>query len=412
MEQATDGTAISAARSARRYDIDALRVFAFSLLILYHVGMFYAFDRGWHIKSAYQSDWLNIPMDFTSQWRMSLLFVISGLAVSFVWGKYSAGRFAARRIWRLLLPLLFGMVFVVAPQPYIEAVSKGIIAPGFLNFMGQYLTFQDFPGDAWAGEEIITWTWNHLWYLPYLLFYSLVLIPVAKFLDGPGAGLRRGFQKLRGPWLVIVPIIPLMIYGNFVYPKFPYISHALIDDWYAHSMYFSFFLFGFLIGRSDGLWKELARIRKLTLAAAIAMNVLLATQDIWAGDDADGLLGQATIANIYLNRWLWIITILGWGHHWLNRPMRWLPYATQAVYPWYILHQTLTVVLGYNLAKLALGPVVEPILVLGLTLIGCWAGYEYVIRRIPVLHPLFGVGANVPPPQKENAAEAASSMSP
>ncbi len=120
------------------------------------------------------------------------------------------------------------------------------------------------------------------------------------------------------------------------------------------------------------------------------------------------LIEQLSFAVIYLNRWLWIIAILGWGHRLLNRPMKWLPYATQAIYPWYILHQTITVVVGYNLAKFSLGPVVEPILVLGLTIGGCLVGYEYVIRRIPVLHPLFGVGANVPPPRNEiGAAEAA-----
>jgi len=406
--KSTNDAAISTAQSGRRFDIDTLRVFAFSVLILYHVGMFYAFDRGWHVKSAYQVDWLNAPMNFFSQWRMALLFVISGLAVSFVWGKYSAGYFAGRRIWRLLLPLVFGMAFIVAPQAYIEAVSKGIIEPGFFTFMGQYLTFQDFPGEAWGGENIITWTWNHLWYLPYLLFYTLLLIPIAKLLDGPGRAIRTGFQNLRGIWLVLVPIVPLMIYGNFVYPKFPYINHALLDDWYAHALYFTLFLFGFLIGRDTGIWSELARIRKLTLAAAIGFYALVASQDLWVGDDPASLIEQAGFATIYLNRWLWIIAILGWGHHLLNKPMKWLPYATQAVYPWYILHQTITVVVGYNLAKYSLGPVVEPILVLSLTIGGCYVGYEYIIRRVPVLRPLFGVGANVPPPRNEkSAAEAA-----
>ena len=124
-------------------------------------------------------------------------------------------------------------------------------------------------------------------------------------------------------------------------------------------------------------------------------------------DDPGLLLDQGSIAVTYLNRWLWIVTAFGWGHHLLNRPMRWLPYATQAVYPWYILHQTIIVVVGYNLSRLALGPVVEPVLVLMLTIGGCFAIYEYGIRRIPILHPLFGVGANVAPPKKDSAAEAA-----
>ena len=71
-----NGTAISTAQHGRRYDIDMLRVLAFSLLIIYHVAMFYALDRGWHVKSAYQFDWLNVPMNFTTQWRMALLFVV------------------------------------------------------------------------------------------------------------------------------------------------------------------------------------------------------------------------------------------------------------------------------------------------------------------------------------------------
>lgn len=86
---ATEGTAISASLAARRYDINALRVIAFGLMILFHVGMFYVLDWGWHVKSTYLSKWLQFPMIFANQWRMLLLFLISGLAISFVWDKCS-----------------------------------------------------------------------------------------------------------------------------------------------------------------------------------------------------------------------------------------------------------------------------------------------------------------------------------
>ena len=48
--------------NARRHDIDALRVIAFGLLILYHVGMVYVDDWGFHIKSPHQWEWLQWPM--------------------------------------------------------------------------------------------------------------------------------------------------------------------------------------------------------------------------------------------------------------------------------------------------------------------------------------------------------------
>ncbi len=377
--------------NTRRHDIDFLRVFAFSLLILYHVCMFYVQDWGWHVKSAYQAEWLQLPMVFTNQWRMSLLFVVSGLAVSFVWERYTPGRLALRRIWRLLLPLLFGMAFIVAPQPYYEALGKGIIEPGFINFMSQYLTFQDFPGDAWGGEEIITWTWNHLWYLPYVLIYTLVLIPVAMFLDGPGRLVRSWFQGLRGAWIILVPIVPLMIYGNLIYPRFPYINHSLIGDWYAHAMYGTFFLIGYLVGRDAGFWAELARMRKGLLALGITAFAGLLAVRAFMPEEPGVLLGELQSFTIYLNRWTWILVMCAWGHHLVRRPSRVLTYATAAIFPWYILHQTITVVAGAELAKFELGPIIEPLLVLGITIGGCLVLYEYVIRRVPLLRPLFGL---------------------
>ena len=394
MPVAEEGAAISASTNARRYDIDALRVFAFGLLIFYHVGMFYVLDWGFHIKSTYQSEWLQIPMVFTNQWRMSLLFLISGLAVSFVWGKHSAGKFALRRIWRLFIPLLFGMAFIVSAQCYYEALSKEIIEPGYLTFMGQYLTFQDFPGEAWAGEEQIHWTWNHLWYLPYLLLYTLLLIPVGKFIDGPGKAVRRRFQGLRGAWLVVVPIVPMMIFHNLFYPEFGNFTRALIDDWYAHAFYGTAFLYGFLIARDAGFWAELIRMRSATLIFAALTFTLYLLQDEYHFLGTSGWQFQANGLLYHLNAWLWITTILGWGHHWLNRPMKWLPYATEAIYPWYILHQTIIIVVGFNLSRLQLGPVVEPTLVLLATVGGCLLLHEFVIRRVVFLRPFFGLKIN------------------
>lgn len=388
----SEGAAISAAEG-RRYDIDALRVIAFSLLILYHVGMFYVADWGWHVKSVYQAEWLKVPMLLSNQWRMPLIFLISGLAVSFVWGKYRPMVFAGRRVWRLFIPLVFGMAIIVAPQAHLEGMTKGVIEPGFWHFFGQYLTFADYPAEAYGGAEKITWTWNHLWYLPYLLIYTLLLIPLALFLDGSGGKIRQAFRRMRGVWLIVLPIVPLMVYGNFIFPKFPYISHGLFDDWYAHSMFFTFFLYGFLIGRDEGLWAELKRLRRLTLGLAIAGFACYYAISNLVPDNSFAGQGQLEIVVTYLNRWLWIVTVLGWGHHLLNRPFRWLPYATEAVYPWYMLHQTITVTVGYQLSGYGLGPVLEPLLLLTATFGGCFLIHEYIVRRTPVLRPLFGLQA-------------------
>jgi len=392
-------------QSGRRYDIDAIRVFAFSLLILYHVGMFYVLDWGWHIKSAYQAEWLQLPMRFSNQWRMHILFLISGLAVSFVWGRYSPGRLALRRTGRLLLPLIFGMAVIVAPQPYYEALSKGIIEPGFIDFMGRYLSFEDFPGEAWGGENEIVWTWNHLWYLPYVLTYTLVCIPLFVWLAGRGTRVRGALQSLRGPALILLPTLPLLAYGLFIFPHFPFIDHSLFGDWYAHALYGTFFIYGFVIGRSPALWQEFARLRWWSVGLGALSFVALITTDNWL--PAEGLARDIPQAGIvYLNRWLWILAVLGWGHHLVSRPLPGLAYATEAVFSWYILHQTLTVIAGYELAKYQLGPVIEPLLVLAATVGGCLVIHEWVIRRTPILRPLFGLRYRARPLSSSRQGEA------
>jgi hypothetical protein len=63
-----------------------LRAIAFAALILYHWGMLYVAgeDWGWHLKSSYHAQWLQLPMIAMNRWRMDLIFLISGLSVHFL----------------------------------------------------------------------------------------------------------------------------------------------------------------------------------------------------------------------------------------------------------------------------------------------------------------------------------------
>jgi glucan biosynthesis protein C len=377
----------------RRHDIDSLRVLAFGLLILYHAGMFYV-SWGWHVKSAYQADWLEPVMLLLNQWRMPLIFLISGLAVSLMLGekgkpRMGYGAFARSRTQRLMLPLLFGMAVIVPPQVYFEVLGKGVIESGYPEFLWRYYSFGGWPEDAFGGAHIGI-TWNHLWYLPYLLVYTLTLIPLAALMAGRGKRIRERFQSLRGIWLVIVPLLPLMAWGYWVYPRFPYIRHDLVTDGYAHAMYGTFFLYGYLIGRDPGLWSELKRLRWWTLCMAfLGYGLFMAGREI-LDDQTDSTTDIAFLFVLYLNRWVWILTALGWAHHLLNRPFRWLPYARAAVYPWYILHQTITVSAGYHLSRLELVPATEGALLLIITVGGCALIHHYLVLRIRWLGPLMG----------------------
>lgn len=380
----------------RRHDIDALRVLAFALLIFYHVGMFYVAGWGWHVKSAYTAEWLQVPMLLVNQWRLPLLFLISGVGVHFLLRRASPGRFAILRTRRLLIPLIFGMLVIVPPQAWVQAMYTGAFEGGYAAFLADYFGFRDWPEGAFDGSDIGV-TWNHLWFLPYLLFYSLILAALLPaFRSAHGQRLVGAFRSLRARRLYLLPVLPFVIYAWTLRQHFPE-THAFFDDWYAHAVYGTVFLLGYAIGRDRGLWAEFARLRGVSSGlAAMSFTVLMIANAWWPEEPAVWMNALVRML-ICFNSWFWLMAVLGWGHRLLNRPFRWLPYANEAVYPWYVLHQTITVLLGYWLSPMTLGAVAEPMLLIGGTLVGCLVVHEFVVRRSRLLRQLFGLHITSPP---------------
>ena len=373
----------------RRHDIDALRAIAFALLILYHVGMLYVLDWDWHIKSSYQAQWLHWPMLFLNRWRMDLIFLISGVASAFLLKPDHVGRFLWQRHTRLVLPLVFGVLVIVPIQPYVQGVSNGLVEPGFAKFLGDYFSGKTWPAGAFSGWQY-GFTWNHLWYLAYLWMYTLALAVLAKPLNSQtGLALRARFTGLRGPALMVLPALPLLFFTLTLQPRFPE-TGDFIHDWYRNAIYFTVFLYGYLIARDRGFWAEAARLRRVCLGTALILAAIYLTAAAVLPDEIS-FTAQAlvwTARNLYV--WTMLLAILGWSHAYLNRPFRWLAWANEAVYPWYILHQSLIVLIAYWLVSLKLGPVLEPVLVLTGTVVGCW-GLFAILRRLHWMRPLMGM---------------------
>ena len=205
----------------RRYDIDWLRTLSFGLLILYHVGMYYVADWGWHVKSEQQSVFLQNLMLLTNQWRMSLLFFVSGIALALVYVKYSRMQLVKLRSKRLLIPLLFGMLVVVPPQLYFELVQGNHFAGSYLSFMHEYLNLNTaLAPHKQSGIGLLTW--NHLWFVPYLWVYSLIallLMPMIKFF------LSHTFVQKLPLWLgMTLLVVSLALIWLGMREQFPVIS--------------------------------------------------------------------------------------------------------------------------------------------------------------------------------------------
>ena len=376
----------------RRYDLDWVRVLAFALLVPYHVGMYYV-SWDWHVKSPELVPALEPLMILSAPWRLALLFLVSGVATAHLLAKRPGG-FLRQRSWRLLLPLLFGMYVVVPPQAYLELVEKvaGGYQTGYVDFIGQYLRGGDLYCMA-PGDCVDAPTWNHLWFVAYLWVYSAVLWMLYRGLPqawrAKGAGLVRA--ACNGQGILWWPMLWLVAARVLVYPHAPS-SHGLVDDPYNHLQYGLMFGIGYLLAGTSGAWEQLGRSRHRMLLLAIASYLLMLV--VFGRFDAIEAVPPAWMSLIWtlwgVMQWAAIAAILGYAHCWNPKDSPLLRYLTAAVFPFYILHQTVIVVLAHSMKPLHITPALEGPLLIATTFALCLLAYEG-IRRIALLRPLFGL---------------------
>lgn len=367
-------------KQTRLYDLDWLRVLVFGLLILYHAGMFFV-PWDWHIKNNELSGALQYPMRFVNLWRLPILFMISGMGTWLALGRRSGPEYAVERLKRLLVPLIFGMLVIVPPQVYLERLV-------YDGYQGSYFTF--LIRDAFQGlYPEGNFSWHHLWFLPYLLVFSLVLTPVFVYMKRNPANLWvRVLSKLMAhPTGMLVFIMPLWLTEAFLQPRFPS-THALVGDWYNLAKYFLLFFYGFSLMATGTTFRGSAlRNRRVFLLAGvfgILAHIMLRSQFA----DFPGFIPPLIRVVGY---WFMILGLFGYSARYLNRESRLIRYCNKAVYPFYILHQTVIVVLGFFVMDKAWPMGWKGLILVAGTFGICWLLYEFLIRRAPWLRPLLGV---------------------
>ena len=236
--------------SARRYYLDWLRVGVFALLILYHVGMLYV-SWPYNLKAPRLVTALEWPMNALSPWRMALLFVISGVVSRIMLARLGAGRFARERVRRLLPPILTGMILVIPPQTYVELVVKTGLNLPYLDFwLGPYLH---------AEQSLVRPlhktmpTWDHLWFVVYLLNYALLVALGGVPLWKRSAALDREVQRFPIWFWLSAPVLWIAGWNVVIQIIAPF-THAFFDDWAADMKWFGLYLAGLALGeREDDL---------------------------------------------------------------------------------------------------------------------------------------------------------------
>jgi hypothetical protein len=369
----------------RRVDLDWVRISAFGLLIFYHVGMLYV-SWGFHIKSEHRITALEPLMLVLNPWRLALLFLVSGVATRCMMQKYAIVPLLRSRSVRLLIPLVFGMFVIVPPQSYLQIVEALGYPAGFVDFyLRHYLAF----GSQFCPNPcIILPTWNHLWFVVYLWVYTMALGGVLMaFPDLLGPVEKVLGSVLSGVLVLVLPPLLLAAYRLLLYPSFP-MTHALLGDWYDHAQFATVFLFGFLLARTDAVWAGIERQRWPALLLAIAVFAsFLALFTTRHGGLPLKIYGGFAYGGY---QWFCIVAVLGFARRWLTSDSAARRYLTDAIFPYYIVHQTAIIVIAHALRGQGLPAWLEASIVIAGTAASCALSYE-IIRRVNILRPLFGL---------------------
>jgi glucans biosynthesis protein C len=391
-----------------------MRAFVVSGLVVFHSAVVFASGSSWFVNDPRPSPGFTVFLLWGSLWGMPLLFLVSGMGARYALRSRSAGAFIRERLGRLLVPLLMGLVVLVAPMFYLNRVGE----PGFhepywrfwLRFLNPAAIATGIPArGTWrsGGDEFDP---AHLWFLFSLLVFSIVLVPAFASLRRPqGArliGRLAGLTERHPALALLVAAVPVVAVEAALGPD------RNTGGW-ERLTYLWFFLYGYLLACDRRFEQTLRRLRWWALGCAVLASVLLATAakvlDPSGADVVSGISPPVSAAQ-GLAGWMWTAAILGFAGTAAARlatarpagspagspagTPRWrrvAHYGNEAVLPFYVLHEPVIVAVAWVIVRWPAPLVVKYLSVVAASFILTLALYEGLVRRFRLARLLFGM---------------------
>jgi glucans biosynthesis protein C len=374
------------APEGRHYDNDWLNVLAMLVIFLFHCARFFNFED-WHVKNNQLNAGMSVFVSIVAQWIMPLFFMLSGISSNHSLGSRSIGQYIVNRFKRLFIPLSFGTFVVIIPlQVWVERVSHSQFNGSFIEFYPHYFNgLYAFGGNfAWMGL--------HLWYLEMLFVFSILTLPLFFYLKKERS---RAWISQRVYFLKKIPTIylfgiPVFIVEFLVGLQPEGAGRRDFGGW-SLLTYLIFFLTGFLTA-SDPLFRQaMEKLRFTSLLIGCATTILMFGLSIDLS-----FLGELPGYSIRIlfrsfNALFWLMAILGFGSRHLSFNHNALKYAREAVLPFYVLHQTVIVVIGFYIADGKAGVMMKYLFLSSTSFILIVGLYQTVIRRFDLLRFFFGM---------------------
>jgi peptidoglycan/LPS O-acetylase OafA/YrhL len=374
----------------RRTDLDALRILFCASVILSHALLIFAFEPRYHIKSADSSLVASVLYEFIHATTMPAFMLIAGWsAVKSLRGR-GPGQFLWERLKRLLVPLAFGIATFGSVIKYLELRDgRDLDLTGFhpvytlqqaLGLDGPATFFDFFPHNL---TRLKLLTWSHLWFLAYLLLFSIVLLPILLRLAR-----RVPTEAVPPAWVVYVPgvvmVVLLVAFGGY-WPFLP----RLIGDWGNLSFYGASFLAGAMIAAWPGF-----EIRLRAQAPFFLVGTLIAFTGLVVS-------GDSTVGRVFagLTAWGGTGAALAYAARHSPRATAALAWLSEAAFPIYIIHHVPLLLIAVAVLPLALPTAAKIVLIwIGATAVSL-AAYRWLIKPWPPMRFLMGMSARPAPPQ-------------
>ena len=359
----------------RQYYLDWMRILLILTVFLFHIGMiFNNFD--WHIKNEKQFAGLAPIMSFLHLWRMPLLFLISGAGTYYALGKRTQKHYLKERFQRLVIPLIAGIFILVPVQVYIERIDQ------YDSLLNYYLHM--FDGVYPAGN----FSWHHLWFIAYLFLISLLISPLLGYFKSKSFRAFKIWIEIivKKPGGMNVIILPLLASQLLLKPLFPRETHDIVNDWAFISFNLIFFLAGFMLFVNPRVIHQLKKQKHLYLIEAIlAAGLWFISRFHW---DPPFILDE--LIRI-VTAWSCSVAAISYAAAGLNKNTQLRKPLNEAIYPFYLLHQPVIIILGYFVTQWSI-PVFGKAALITLISFTASAGiYWYLIRPFNHIRVLFGM---------------------
>lgn len=376
---------------ARIHPLDWLRVLALLGVFVYHTMR--PFDtEDWHVKNAEQSGVVTVLLALMA-WGLPLFFLLAGAGSALALRWRTPAQYAWERVLRLAVPLVVAYLLLSPVQSFIQETHYGryrgsLPASIPLFFRAEWASLRGGPElpliVAWAG---------HLWFLIFLLWFSLLGLPLLVLLRRP-VGRRLGAwlaQRTRRRGAILLWAIPLALVQTAV-PAPGGIDHG----WGQFVVFFNVFIAGALLMADqrlvDAVRRDLFPALCLAAAATGALGITVATGavDQWSDGPAYSWASAVVYAVMTVWAWAWIMLALSLGLRAASfqRPLP--PAVGRAAMPFFLVHQPVILAVAFLVVQWQAAIAVELLAVLSASLV-ISAALAVGLSRLRYVSALFGV---------------------